>query len=713
MQSAALALGVSRRFAAITVAALVLLVVGAFMIDYLAVLDQAASVALDNLGTAIAAVIAALLCLTVAAATVPRKLRLAWLFLGAGFTGSAVAEFIWFYFQTVARVEAPFPSIADAFYLSLYPLAFVAVLLMANPGAGGVRKAVVVFDSLLFAMALFGLAWQSILAPTIAEVQSLSRLGIALSVAYPAFDLLLVFALASLFLSWDLRHVPRPLLWLLAGIVIMVIADLGFARQLLQGEYDFNSVFDPLWTLSYALVAVSALLQLRDASAYDADDAATPPTTVNLERTRLLRLAIPYLALPAAAALIVLHLERNGGGIDGDAILVLAYSVLLLGLVLARQFLTLLENARLSRSLSARTNELAMLNRVATDLSHCLTTDEVVRTGLERACDALHASDGAVWLLDADHATRLAACLAPADGNYPPQSCLATERSSVASVLGLPATHVVDLDDRPATHNPQRIDPANSPRLLVVPLMSRGSVLGSLGLTLTASEADAPARRQLLEAIGAQLGVAVGNAQQYEQARALAERDSLTGLLNHRAFQSRLEAACKQGERDGKIFSVVMMDLDGFKRLNDSLGHQAGDAALRQVATHLQQCLRDTDVVGRYGGDEFVALLPNTDKNTARGLCERLRESLIAARGPLALTDVSVAVRLSFGVASYPADGVAARALVGIADHNLYASKLCGGNRVTVTDDGGEGRAVAPSAWPDDAPLSAPQKTAT
>jgi diguanylate cyclase (GGDEF)-like protein len=688
----ALTLGASRRFAAITLAALLLIVGGTLVVDYLPLLTGDLPVALDNLGTFASALVASLLCLAVAATPGSHKARFAWLLLGAGFAASMVAEWIWFHNQAIAHVEAPFPSAADAFYLALYPLAFVAVLILANPTAGNVRRAVVVLDSLLLTVALAGLAWQFVLEPTIAETQGLSGAAVVLSIAYPAADLLLCFALASLFFAWDLHHVPRPLLWLLGGFAVMVVADLGFAWQILQNEYDSGSVFDPLWTISYALIAIAGLQQLRETSASIAGTGATSAFTVDLGRASFLRLALPYLALPAAGGLVILHF-RATGGLGGEGTIVLVFSVLLLCLVLVRQFLTLLENLRLSRSLSSRTQELALLNRVAADLGQCLTTEEVARTGLERACDALHAQHGAVWLGDVNGAASLIAGKRDTDDDAS-LAALASENAAVTAAIGRSETCVVDIGGESQAAPSRPSDRGAAPYLVLAPLVARGTVLGSLGVVLEAAVVGVPARLQLLEAIAAQMGVAAGTAQQYEKARYLADRDSLTGLLNHRAFQARLETECADAVEKGTSFSVVMMDLDGFKRLNDSLGHQAGDTALRQVATHLQQSLRDTDIIGRYGGDEFVALLPETGKDVACGLCDRLRAGL-SVRRRLAEHGYTEALRLSCGVSAYPEDALSAQGLIGAADRNLYISKLRGGDRVTVGEDTGEEEAAA------------------
>ncbi|MEZ5125221.1 MAG: GGDEF domain-containing protein [Thermoleophilia bacterium] len=688
----ALALSRSPRFATALLVALTSLVVGTFVIDYVPLLNETISSALDNMGTVIAALVTTLLCIAAAASAADRRTRDAWFLLSAAFAACAIGEALWFWYQSLAQVAMPFPSLADFFYLALYPFAFVGIMLLLKPGLTAMRQAVMVFDSLLFTLAVSGLAWQLILAPTLADTEDLSRLGVVLSVAYPSADLLLVFGIALLFLSWDLRNVRAPALLLFAGILVMVAADLGFAWQVLQAEYDSSSLLDPWWTVSYVLLALAAFAQLRSNSQTVADHPETRVGNgIDLRRARIVRLLLPYLALPAAGFLFTIHLVGDHAAMDPDALVVFGYALALLVLVLTRQFLSLLENDRLSRSLAARTTELDLLNRVATGLSHCLQPDEVVTTGLDRAAEALRTELGAVWVKDKS-GLKLMATLPPAIGS-PLFTHLTEHSAAVRATADSESPLAVRLAD--AAEPLDCLGHELRQRVLVVaPLAARGSTLGALGLVLPPGESADAATLQMVQAMGAQMGVAFGNAQQFESARYLSERDSLTGLLNRRAFQARLEDLCIAGEYGGSVFSVVMMDLDGFKALNDTLGHQGGDEALRQVAAHLRSSLRATDILGRYGGDEFVAVLQHTESEDAIALCERLRNDLsdermlVPQREPMRLW-------LSYGVASFPADGLRPDALIGLADRHLYASKQRSGGQIPAGNSAGAAESIA------------------
>ena len=163
-----------------------------------------------------------------------------------------------------------------------------------------------------------------------------------------------------------------------------------------------------------------------------------------------------------------------------------------------------------------------------------------------------------------------------------------------------------------------------------------------------------------------------------EELQRLATTDVLTGLYNRRFMTDHLEALVSRSARHGASLSAVLLDVDHFKALNDGHGHAAGDEALRQVAERLRDRLRREDVAGRWGGEEFLVLLPDTDGSRALLAAEALRTALAAA--PLALGDEAVDVRISAGVAEWSDES--ADALLRRADAALYDAKDAGRDAV-------------------------------
>ncbi len=163
----------------------------------------------------------------------------------------------------------------------------------------------------------------------------------------------------------------------------------------------------------------------------------------------------------------------------------------------------------------------------------------------------------------------------------------------------------------------------------------------------------------------------------------LATHDGLTGCLSHHAFSDALESEGNRARRNGKAFSVVMADIDSFKKINDSNGHDVGDATLRAVAAALSGAARTADVTGRLGGDEFAVLLPETDHRQAHRVARRFQEAVRAA-------PTTVPVTVSFGTASWSGPSDLATEVLRRADRALYAAKDAGRDRLVAWEPGAE-----------------------
>jgi diguanylate cyclase (GGDEF)-like protein len=159
--------------------------------------------------------------------------------------------------------------------------------------------------------------------------------------------------------------------------------------------------------------------------------------------------------------------------------------------------------------------------------------------------------------------------------------------------------------------------------------------------------------------------------------------DGLTGLYNHRYFYERLEEEVDHARAQGRPVSLMMIDIDNFKKYNDLLGHMRGDIVLREAAQLLRERIRSGDIACRYGGDELAVICPGADKNAAREVGESLRRGAEGNKFYRADT-VGCQVTFSIGIASFPADTDGHRGLVDLADGALYLSKKRGKNRVTV-----------------------------
>jgi len=168
--------------------------------------------------------------------------------------------------------------------------------------------------------------------------------------------------------------------------------------------------------------------------------------------------------------------------------------------------------------------------------------------------------------------------------------------------------------------------------------------------------------------------------------RFVSETDELTRLFNLRAFMDIAERLHRQAKRYKRPYALVMIDSDNLKSVNDTHGHDAGNDLLRITTLGIRRLLRETDVAARYGGDEFILLLPETHAQGARELAERIRRTI--ERKPLEVRGMRINTSVSLGVASFPEHGEDLRSILNKADQAMYLSKKTGRNRVTVFDPG-------------------------
>ncbi len=184
-----------------------------------------------------------------------------------------------------------------------------------------------------------------------------------------------------------------------------------------------------------------------------------------------------------------------------------------------------------------------------------------------------------------------------------------------------------------------------------------------------------------------QAETAIENTYLYEEARHLSLTDGLTGLWNWRHFELRLGEELSRAVRFRDAFAVIVTDLDGFKAVNDTHGHQTGHGVLVELAHRLDRETREVDMVARLGGDEIGMLLPKTGLAGALRLAEKLRVAV--SEEPFVIDELSLRITMSLGVAAYPEHGVKAKELVAAADAALYRAKSLGGNRVEHAKVGG------------------------
>ncbi len=214
--------------------------------------------------------------------------------------------------------------------------------------------------------------------------------------------------------------------------------------------------------------------------------------------------------------------------------------------------------------------------------------------------------------------------------------------------------------------------------LAMLPLVAKGQSIGLVELFSASAISWSAELLELARTMANEAAMALENARLYEDARKLADRDPLTGFYNHRFLHERLGEEVVRTQRARRPLSVLMLDLDDFKLVNDTFGHLFGDRVLTWTSELIRSTLRGSDIPARYGGDEFAIILPETDTAEAHKAAERILDAFRdqafqgEQRGP-------VPIGASIGVATYPADGRTATDLIAAADQALYRVKREGG----------------------------------
>jgi diguanylate cyclase (GGDEF)-like protein len=230
----------------------------------------------------------------------------------------------------------------------------------------------------------------------------------------------------------------------------------------------------------------------------------------------------------------------------------------------------------------------------------------------------------------------------------------------------------------------------DSRAVLCIPITYGESLLGVLNIESRNENAFSPQDVLILNTLADLLATALHNAFVFQKLQQQSITDGLTGIKTRRFFWEALSAEWKRASRSGRPFSVVLIDLDKFKEVNDTMGHFEGDLVLARVGRLLEQKSRQSNVVARYGGDEFIVLMPETGAEQAQVLAERLRQWL--ASDPM-LAEHKITG--SFGVASFPMHGFSIEDVIRVADAGMYVSKRSGGNLVSTAQEFVEGQDFA------------------
>ena len=557
--------------------------------------------------------------------TAPGPLRIAWwafaCALGLYSIGVSIGATSWL------LGHDPFPGPADAFYSAFYLASTLAALYLIRASAVRVPWVQLSLDATIFVVGFGAFFWFLVIRPeaTATEVDFLRQ---ALSEAYAALDCILLLMLGVTLLagsgSATRRRVP---LLLLAGYAIMFMADVLWSLAKVRGYYLPGQFQDVLYLCCYAPMAAAAREQLRSRVAANAPVSHTSDALAR---------SLPHAAM-LAAFLVLVYFSRGDIGGPATVMTMVVFSLTLL--LMVRQGVVLRGDALIRERKAARIVEAryASLIANASDVIMIVATDGVVRFVSPSSERTLGLTAEAVvgrslpQLWSGEDSERLRLFLgevaAATEGTVGPVE-LRIERGGKRCVIESVGSNLME-------------DPAVQ------------------GLALNFRDIS---ERKALE----------------EQLRQLAFHDPLTLLANRNLFRDRVQHALALARRVQNFVAVMFLDLDNFKNINDSLGHDAGDRLLQAVAQRIMKTTRSSDTVARLGGDEFSILVEGVRTMTE---VERLADALIVTLDmPFALNGMEVRVGASIGVAFSNLDA-SAETLLSNADIAMYHAKAAGKNR--------------------------------
>jgi diguanylate cyclase (GGDEF)-like protein/PAS domain S-box-containing protein len=610
--------------------ALCALITGAFLAYSLKGTDDQIRIAGNATLTIIPFV--AFLCCARASRRIGGRVGTAWLLFGLGALAWGLGQMVWAYYETIRNVEVPFPSLADAGYLTMVPLSALGAVLYSTHSGRKATQTRALLDGLIIMLSLFFVSWLALLRPLIHDASG-SLLGQLLSLAYPLGDIVIV-TLVVFTLSRDRSQSRQPLVLMGIGLLAFSAADSFFLYDTLLGTYTTGSFVDTGWVCGFLLLAIGGWV--APSHSVSVIDDPTP--------TRL-SVMLPYIPLSVAVVAGVVEIW-TADTLDQVAWLV---ALALFSVIVLRQLTMLFEGMGWVHELEERVEERTTEVRAA--------AAELERREAYFRSLVQHGSD-LVLVLERDGAVSYAS----------PSTWRILGKPPVELIGGYLANLLTEADRTKVPHLLRAAQARPGTTLTVEWNMAHADgtwrsfetmVTGALtdtDMSLVLNSRDITERKQL-----------------EEQLRHEAFHDPLTGLANRALLRDRLEQALAIRERDGQEVAVLLLDLDDFRVVNDTQGHAAGDIMLQEVAGRLASVARPGDTVARLGGDEFALLM--SDRGVQPKAESVARQIQAQFEVPFEVMGSLVSGRATTGICVVNSSDVGAEDVLRQADVAMYVAK--------------------------------------
>lgn len=636
-----------------------------------------------------------------------------WSLFAFALTVYSIGIIIWAYY-TVKTANIPFPSAADVMFLVFPWIFFASLMALTHDQLSTLERRRVLLNTAIMVGAVSLIEWVLLLHDTVA-VDATSAVATVMALLYPMGDLVMVGGLFfSTLLLLNRMHQPS-LLFLVGGASFFVVGNFVYAIQIADGTYRAGSPLDITWSLGFVFFSVATLLLSQSLPVSNSVQGMSPWSK------HAQGIVIGSLLLGALAALLWMVFHRKASFDSGVLDTVVAgVALLLIGTATGlRQRLELRENTLLNRDLQEvnvslearveaavdglerrnhelevqtqevhrsndeireRTHDITLLNELGDLLQMCVSFEEASSVITRMGPHFFSNTSGALYLISASrNLVERAAGWGDHDRTevFIPEECWALRRGR---------EHLVTKDG--TAPRCAHLTDGSAGTYLCIPLVAQGEALGLLHLSTANSEAAwrTGSGQRLARTVADAIGLALSNIKLREKLLYQSIRDPLTGLFNRRYLEETLDRELSRAMRNNTSIGVIVFDVDHFKHFNDTFGHEAGDLVLKEFGPLIKEHHRREDIACRYGGEEFVLVLPGATLEVTQQRAEALRES--AKRLQLSLREQSLGnVSLSLGVAVYPESGLTADSLIRAADDALYRAKHEGRDRVVVAQE--------------------------
>ncbi|MDH4258957.1 MAG: EAL domain-containing protein [Gammaproteobacteria bacterium] len=555
--------------------------------------------------------------------------RRAWQLMAASLavyaTGNLLNSFYWLYGHD------PFPSFGDFFFIAFYPLVFAAVLTVIRAGAVRVPWGRLALDGTILMLGFGAFFWFFVIHPTAAAGGNPDIVKYVLTQTYIALNCLMVLAFGVLLLNAGAGPLGRRTLMLMTiGFATMFLADIVWAMSKVTGEYLPGGLSDAIYLSCYAWLVAAAREQMRGPPSMKTESSAFGNTVIQ---------GLPYIAM-LVSFLVLVYFEGDEAGKPTTVMIVVIFVLTLL--VMLRQGAILRDDALMRERRAAGLVEARYASLIKN------SSDVIMITDVQGRLRFVSPSAERTFLMHPDVLI----------GSSLFKLCAEADRDRLAGFIGEVT-------------------------------VTYGRAVGPIEVSVGSGS-----RRYTLECVGSNLlddpavgGLAINfrdvseRKALEEQLRQLAFHDPLTLLANRSLFRNRVQHSLALAQRSRQQVAVLFLDLDNFKNVNDSLGHDAGDRLLQTAAQRLVMCTRAADTVARLGGDEFAILVEGiVDAADVERIAGTIIESF---KQPLPLDGNDIFVSASIGLA-FSLDGDDTEQLLRNADIAMYSAKATGKARYVV-----------------------------